>query len=79
MIIYLKSGGKLGEKLKPDIDQYSRQVSLEEGQTLSEILERLEIRYEQIVFAYVDKKFKSLDYHPTDRRVITLQPPVSGG
>ncbi len=79
MIIYLKSGGKLREKLKPDIDQYTRRVAVEEGLSLKEILERFQIPYEQIAFAYVDGNFKRLDYHPKDGQVITLQPPVSGG
>ena len=79
MTIYLKSGGKLKEKLKPDVDQYTRRVEIEHGLSLREILNRLEIPSEQIAFAFVDGNFKRLDYYPEDGQVITLQPPVSGG
>jgi len=79
MIIYLKSGGKLREKLKPDVDQYTRRIEVTEGLSLKEILEQFQIPPEQIAFAYVDGHFKRLDYHPIDGQVITLQPPVSGG
>lgn len=79
MIIYLKSGGKLREKLKPDIDQYTRKVEVEDGLSLREILDRFEIPVEQIAFAFVNGSFKRLDYYPEDGQIITLQPPVSGG
>jgi len=79
MIIYLKSGGKLRDKLKPDVDQYTRKVEVEEGLSLRQILERFEIPAEQIAFAFVDGRFKRLDYFPEEGQVITLQPPVSGG
>jgi len=79
MIVYLKSGGKLREKLKPDVDQYTRKVEIEEGLSLRDILKRFEIPVEQIAFAFVNGRFKRLDYFPEDGQVITLQPPVSGG
>ena len=79
MTIYLKSGGKLREKLKPDVDQYTRKIEIEAGLSLREILDRFEIPVEQVAFAYVNGHFKRLDYHPIDGQVITLQPPVSGG
>jgi len=79
MVIYLKSGGKLREKLKPDIDQYTRRIEVEEGLSLKEILQKFQIPPEQIAFAYVDEHFKRLDYRPVDGQIITLQPPVSGG
>ena len=79
MIIYLKSGGKLREKLKPDIDEYTRRVEVEQGVSLKEILNNLEIPHQYIAFAFVDGRFKRLDYFPEDGQVITLQPPVSGG
>ena len=79
MIIYLKSGGKLREKLKPDVDQYTRKIEIEAGLSLREILDRFEIPVEQVAFAYVDGHFKRLDFFPEDGQVITLQPPVSGG
>ena len=79
MIIYLKSGGKLREKLKPDIDEYTRKVEVEQGLSLKEILNKLKIPYQYIAFSFVDGRFKRLDYFPEDGQVITLQPPVSGG
>ncbi|MBC8181559.1 MoaD/ThiS family protein [candidate division KSB1 bacterium] len=79
MIIYLKSGGKLRDKLKPNIDDYTRKVEVEQGLSLKEILNKLEIPYQYIAFAYVDGRFKRLDYYPEEEQVITLQPPVSGG
>jgi len=79
MVIYLKSGGKLKEKLKPNIDNYTRKVEVEQGLSLKDILKSLEIPYQYIAFAYVDGRFKRLDYLPEDGQVITLQPPVSGG
>jgi len=79
MTIYLKSGGKLREKLKPDVDQYTRKIEIEAGLSLREILDRFEIPVEQVAFAFVDGHFKRLDFFPEDGQVITLQPPVSGG
>ncbi|MDZ7263953.1 MAG: MoaD/ThiS family protein [candidate division KSB1 bacterium] len=79
MTIYLKSGGKLREKLKPNVDQYTRQVEVEVGLSLREILDRFEIPANQIAFAFVNGQFKRLDYQPKDGEIITLQPPVSGG
>ena len=79
MIIYLKSGGKLREKLKPNIDDYTKKVEVEQGLSLKEILNKLEIPSQYIAFAFVDGRFKRLDYFPEDGQVITLQPPVSGG
>ena len=78
-MIYLKSGGKLREKLKPDIDEYTRKVEVDQGMSLKEILNTLNIPYQYIAFAFVDDRFKRLDYFPEDGQVITLQPPVSGG
>lgn len=79
MTIYLKSGGKLREKLKPDVDQYTRRIEVEAGLSLKEILEQFQIPAELIAFAYVEGHFKRLDYQPQEGQIITLQPPVSGG
>ncbi|HDP97702.1 MAG TPA: hypothetical protein ENN22_00755 [bacterium] len=79
MTVYLKSGGKLREKLKPDVDQYTRKIEVEEGLSLREILNQFEIPVELIAFAFVDGRLERLDYFPEDGQVITLQPPVSGG
>ena len=79
MIIYLKSGGKLREKLKPNIDDYTRKVEVKKNISLKEILKKLEIPLEFVAFAFVEGKLKRLDYYPEDGQIITLQPPVSGG
>jgi len=79
MTIYLKSGGKLREKLKPDIDQYTRKVEVEAGLSLREILDRFDIPVEQVAFAFVDGQLQRLDYYPEEGQTIILQPPVSGG
>jgi len=79
MTLYLKSGGKLREKLKPDVDQYTRRIEVAEGLTLKEILQKFDIPAEQIAFAFVEGSFKRLDFYPQDGQIITLQPPVSGG
>ena len=79
MTIYLKSGGKLREKLDPDVDEYTRKVDVKGNPTLREILEDLNIPMGFVAFAYVDGHYKKLDYRPQDGQTITLQPPVSGG
>ena len=79
MTIYLKSGGKLREKLNPDVDEYTRKVNVDGNPTLKEILESLNIPHGLIAFAFIDGHYKRLDYRPQDGEVITLQPPVSGG
>jgi sulfur carrier protein ThiS len=79
MIIYLKAGGELRSKLKPDVDLYTRRVETDEGQSLKDILIGIGINPAFVAFAYRDDKIKRLDYVPVDGDVITLQPPVSGG
>ena len=79
MTIYLKSGGKLREKLNPDVDEYTRKVQVEGKLTLKEILESLNIQKGLVAFAFIDGHYKRLDYCPQDGDIITLQPPVSGG
>jgi sulfur carrier protein ThiS len=79
MIIYLKAGGELRSKLKPDVDYYTRRVETEEGQSLKDILTGIGINPAFVAFAYKDERVERLDYIPLDGDVITLQPPVSGG
>ncbi len=79
MIIYLRSGRKLHDLLKPDVDQYTRHVEMQEGATLVEILGELGIPLVMVAFAFVDGKVRKLDYAPTDGDVITIQSPVAGG
>jgi molybdopterin converting factor small subunit len=79
MVIYLKSGSELRERLKPDVDHYTRRVETEDGKSVREILLDLGIDPAFVAFAYIDNKFEQLDYVPKDGQTITLQPPVSGG
>jgi molybdopterin converting factor small subunit len=77
--IYLRSGGKLREKLRPDVDQYTRRVDVDGGLTLREILTAIGVQPEFVAFALAGGKLRRLDYRPAEGDVITLQPPVSGG
>ncbi len=79
MIVYLRSGGKLHELLKPDVDQYTRRVETDEGATLVEILGELGIPLAMVAFAFVAGKVQKLGYVPSEGDVITIQSPVAGG
>ena len=79
MIVYLRSGGKLSELLKPDIDQYTRKVDVDAGLSIEEILAGLGIASVMVAFAFTEGKVKKLDYVPTDGETVTLQSPVAGG
>ena len=79
MIIYLRSGGKLKDRLKPDVDQYTRRVEIEGDQSPRDILNEIGVPDSLVAFAFTDGKLERLDYRPADGDVITLQPPVSGG
>ena len=79
MIIFLRSGGKLRDRLKPDIDQYTRRVEVEGDHPLRDILNEIGVPDSLVAFAFANGKLERLDYHPVDGDVITLQPPVSGG
>ena len=79
MIIYLKSGKDLRERLKPDVDYYTRKVETEDGKSIREILTELGIDPGLVAFVYTEGEVKTLDYIPSDGQSITLQSPVSGG
>lgn len=79
MVIYLKAGGELRAKLKPDVDHYTRRVETEEGKSLADILKGIGINPSFVAFAFKDGAVKRLDIIPSEGDVITLQPPVSGG
>jgi molybdopterin converting factor small subunit len=79
VIIYLRSGGKLKDRLKPDVDQYTRRVEVEGDQSLRDILNEIGVPDSLVAFAFSNGKLERLDYRPVDGDVITLQPPVSGG
>lgn len=79
MVIYIKAGGFLREKLNPDVDYYTKKIEIESLTTLREILKKIMVPPEYVAFAYVNNEVKRLDYIPSDGDIITLQPPVAGG
>ena len=79
MTIFLRSGGKLKDKLKPDVDQYTRRVEVEGDKSLREILAEVGVPDSLVAFAFANGKLERLEYRPVDGDIITLQPPVSGG
>lgn len=79
MVVYLRSGGRLRDRLNPDVDQYTRRVVVEGAPTLREILTAMDIPHALVAFGFSDGKVRRLDYRPSDGEVVTLQPPVAGG
>jgi molybdopterin converting factor small subunit len=79
MVIYLRSGGRLRERLQPDVDQYTRRVEVEGAPTLREVLTTIGIPLALVAFGFSQGTARRLDYRPSDGEVITLQPPVAGG
>ena len=78
-VIYLRSGGKLKDHLKPDIDQFTRRVEVDDSLSVRQILRELNIPDGLVAFAFVDGNFKKLDHIPQHEEIVILQPPVSGG
>jgi molybdopterin converting factor small subunit len=79
LVIFLRSGGKLRDKLQPDVDQYTKRVEIDGGKSLREILKEIGVPDSLVAFAFANGRLERLDYRPADGDVITLQPPVSGG
>ena len=79
MIIYLRAGGQLREKLKPDVDHYTRKVEIDGEKTIAEILKDISVDSAFVALIHVDGKLKDLSFKPSDGQTITLQPPGSGG
>ncbi|MDD4051547.1 MAG: hypothetical protein PHR28_06585 [candidate division Zixibacteria bacterium] len=79
MVVFLKAGGQLREKLKPDVDHYTRKVKIDGEKTVAEILKDISLDPAYVALIHVDGKVKDLSYKPSDGQTITLQPPVSGG
>jgi hypothetical protein len=79
MVVYLRSGGKLKDRLKPDVDQYTRRVEVEGTPTLREILKAMDIPHALVAFGFSQGTVRRLDYRPSEGEVVTLQPPVAGG
>jgi molybdopterin converting factor small subunit len=79
MIIHFKAGGELRLRLQPDVDEFTRRVEAQDGQSLREILAAIGLDPALVAFALLNGQLKRLSYVPVDGDVITLQPPVSGG
>ena len=79
MVVYLKAGTWLRERLKPDIDHFTRRVEVPEGSSIKEILEGIGMNPALVAFVYTEGKVERIDYILSDGQTITLQPPVSGG
>ena len=79
MKIFLRSGGQLRALLRPDVDYYTRQVEIDDGKTIGEILKSISVDPSFVAFTYVDGKIRDMLFVPSDGQTITLQPPVSGG
>jgi hypothetical protein len=79
VIIYLRSGGKLKDRLKPDVDQYTRRLEVKGTPTLREILVAMEIPPALVAFGFSQGTVRRLDYRPSEGEIVTLQPPVAGG
>lgn len=79
MTIFLRAGGQLRARLKPDIDYYTRKVEIDGEKTVGEILKAISLDPAYVALIHVDGKMKDLSFKPSDGQTITLQPPVSGG
>lgn len=79
MIVYLRSGGKLRDVLRPDVDEYTRRIDVRDGLSIEQILAELEVAPAMVAFAFSGGKVRKLDYVPADGETVTLQSPVAGG
>ena len=79
MIVYLRSGGKLHDLLRPDVDRYTRRVDVASGRSIEGILAELGIPLAMVAFAFSGGKVRKLDYVPSEGEIVTLQSPVAGG
>lgn len=79
MIVFLKAGGQLRARLKPDVDHYTRKVEVDGEKTIAEILKDISVDSAFVALIHVDGKIKDLSFKPSNGQTITLQPPVSGG
>jgi hypothetical protein len=77
--IYLKVGGMLKERLRTDVDEWTRKVETAPGRTLRQVLEELGLKPVHVAMAFSGDTLVPLAYVPSDGEVITLRPPVQGG
>lgn len=79
MTIYLKAGGMLKSYIQPDVDEYTRKVETEPGQSLEQIIAGIGLKKSHVSMALLCGKIIPMNYQPSDGDVITLRPPVQGG
>ena len=79
MTIFLKVGGILKERVRTDVDEWTRRVETEAGRTLRQVIEELGLKPVHVAMAFSGDRLVPLSYLPSDGEVITLRPPVQGG
>jgi len=79
MTVFIRAGGQLRVRLKPDVDHYTRKVEVDGEKTIGEILKDISLDPAYVALIHVDGKIKDLAFKPSNGQTITLQPPVSGG
>ncbi len=79
MVIFLRAGSELRNRLQPDVDDYTRRVETPPGRSIRDILQDIGLNPALVAFIYVEGKVQKLDFVPSEGQSITLQPPVSGG
>ena len=79
MVIFLQSGARLAPYLRPDVDRYTRKLTIVGNPSVREIIADLGVPSGLVAFAVVDGNHKRLDYRPVDGEYVTLQPPAGGG
>jgi molybdopterin converting factor small subunit len=77
--IFLKVGGALKERVRTDVDEWTRKVEAEDGLTLRQVIEGLGLKPVHVAMAFSGDRLVPLSYLPRDGEVITLRPPVQGG
>lgn len=80
MTILLRVAGLLKAYVKPDLDEYTRRVTLEGEPTLKELLAQLGIPDGLVAFGYTsDEQVIRMDDRVPDGCTLVLQNPVGGG
>lgn len=79
MRITVKLHGILHEYLPPESSDKVFELTLEEGSTLSNLVEQLGIPEEVLFLAFLDKQQVTLDTVLQDNGILWLFPPIAGG
>jgi sulfur carrier protein ThiS len=75
MRVTVKRAGRLGRKAPPGTEE----MSLPEGTTVAEVIERLGLRPGEVWLTTVNEKFAKEDQRLQGGDVLVLVPPVGGG